>query len=128
MDDPVPGVFRTGIDDDGIGRGARTRGSVECSGTAVAAVCRPRSTGRGSSPLETPVRLWTFTAGARKIVRLGTPVAHRLLDTEPGESRMRNSKLTLALALCAFAAAPAAAQELTGTLKKIKDSGTITIG
>ena len=41
---------------------------------------------------------------------------------------MRNSKLTLALVLCAFAAAPAAAQELTGTLKKIKDSGTITIG
>jgi glutamate/aspartate transport system substrate-binding protein len=41
---------------------------------------------------------------------------------------MRNSKLTRALVLCAFAAAPAAAQELTGTLKKIKDSGTITIG
>jgi glutamate/aspartate transport system substrate-binding protein len=41
---------------------------------------------------------------------------------------MRNSKLTHALVLCAFVAAPAAAQELTGTLKKIKDSGTITIG
>jgi glutamate/aspartate transport system substrate-binding protein len=41
---------------------------------------------------------------------------------------MRNSKLTLALVLCAFIAAPAAAQEVTGTLKKIKDSGTITIG
>jgi glutamate/aspartate transport system substrate-binding protein len=41
---------------------------------------------------------------------------------------MRNFKLTLALVLCAFVAAPAAAQELTGTLKKIKDSGTITIG
>jgi glutamate/aspartate transport system substrate-binding protein len=36
--------------------------------------------------------------------------------------------LALALVLCAFVAAPAAAQELTGTLKKIKDSGTITIG
>src|SRR6516225_6203250 len=41
---------------------------------------------------------------------------------------MRTSKLTLALALTAFVAAPVAAQELTGTLKKIKDSGTITIG
>ena len=41
---------------------------------------------------------------------------------------MRTSKLTLALALMAFVAAPVAAQELTGTLKKIKDSGTITIG
>jgi len=40
---------------------------------------------------------------------------------------MRNSKLPLALALLAFAAAPVLAQE-SGTLKKIKDSGTITIG
>jgi glutamate/aspartate transport system substrate-binding protein len=35
--------------------------------------------------------------------------------------------LSLALALT-FAAAPLAAQELTGTLKKIKDTGSITIG
>ena len=41
---------------------------------------------------------------------------------------MRNSHWTLGLALAAFVAAPAAAQELTGALKKIKDSGTITIG
>src|SRR5512138_3098320 len=41
---------------------------------------------------------------------------------------MRTTKLSLALALTAFAAAPVAAQELTGTLKKIKDTGTITIG
>jgi glutamate/aspartate transport system substrate-binding protein len=41
---------------------------------------------------------------------------------------MRTSKLTLALALTAFVAAPVAAQEFTGTLKKIKDSGTITLG
>jgi len=41
---------------------------------------------------------------------------------------MRTSKLTLALALIAFVAAPVTAQELTGTLKKIKDTGTITIG
>ena len=40
---------------------------------------------------------------------------------------MRTSKLPLALALLAFAAAPVLAQE-SGTLKKIKDSGTITIG
>ena len=40
---------------------------------------------------------------------------------------MRTSSLTLALALLAFAAAPALAQD-SGTLKKIKDSGTITIG
>src|ERR1700755_136637 len=38
---------------------------------------------------------------------------------------MRTSKLALALALIAFVAAPALAQD---TLKKIKDSGTITIG
>ena len=41
---------------------------------------------------------------------------------------MRNSHWTLALVVAAFVAAPAAAQELTGTLKKIKDSGTITLG
>src|SRR5689334_7842599 len=40
---------------------------------------------------------------------------------------MRTSKLTLALALLAFLAAPVAAQE-SPTLKKIKDTGTITIG
>src|SRR5256712_7105601 len=41
---------------------------------------------------------------------------------------MRNTKWTLALTLAAFVASPAVAQELTGTLKKIKDTGTITIG
>jgi glutamate/aspartate transport system substrate-binding protein len=40
---------------------------------------------------------------------------------------MRTFKFPLALALLAFAAAPVLAQD-TGTLKKIKDSGTITIG
>ena len=40
---------------------------------------------------------------------------------------MRIPKLTLALALLAFLAAPVAAQE-SPTLKKIKDTGTITIG
>ena len=38
------------------------------------------------------------------------------------------SKLTAGLLAAAFLSAPAIAQELTGTLKKIKDSGTITIG
>src|SRR5258705_13924940 len=38
------------------------------------------------------------------------------------------AKLLLSLVACAIGAAPAAAQELTGTLKKIKDSGSITIG
>ena len=41
---------------------------------------------------------------------------------------MRPIRLTLVLALGALVAIPAAAQELTGTLKKIKDTGTITIG
>ena len=41
---------------------------------------------------------------------------------------MRNSKWMLAIATFALVAGPAAAQELTGTLKKIKDTGTITIG
>jgi len=40
---------------------------------------------------------------------------------------MRTSKLTLALGLLAFCAMPVAAQE-SPTLKKIKDTGTITIG
>lgn len=38
------------------------------------------------------------------------------------------AKLLLSLMACAICAAPAAAQELTGTLKKIKDSGSVTIG
>ena len=41
---------------------------------------------------------------------------------------MRNLKWTLGVALAAFVAAPAVAQELTGTLKKIKDTNTITLG
>ena len=40
---------------------------------------------------------------------------------------MRTFKLPLALALLAFAATPVLAQD-SGTLKKVKDSGTITIG
>ena len=40
----------------------------------------------------------------------------------------RISKLFLALVACAVCAAPAAAQELTGTLKKIKDTGVVKIG
>jgi glutamate/aspartate transport system substrate-binding protein len=40
---------------------------------------------------------------------------------------MHASKLPLALALLAFVAAPVLAQD-SGTLKKVKDSGTITIG
>ena len=36
--------------------------------------------------------------------------------------------LTLTLVLISLCAAPASAQELTGTLKKIKDTGTITLG
>ena len=38
------------------------------------------------------------------------------------------SKLTAGLLASSFLAAPVVAQELTGTLKKIKDSGTITLG
>ncbi len=41
---------------------------------------------------------------------------------------MIRSTLAAVAALAVFAAVPAGAQELTGTLKKIKDSGTITIG
>jgi len=41
---------------------------------------------------------------------------------------MIRKSLAAVAALALLAAAPATAQELTGTLKKIKDSGTITIG
>lgn len=41
---------------------------------------------------------------------------------------MRIARLSLVLAACALVAMPAAAQELTGTLKKVKETGTITIG
>jgi glutamate/aspartate transport system substrate-binding protein len=41
---------------------------------------------------------------------------------------MIRKSLAAVAALAMLAAAPATAQELTGTLKKIKDSGTITIG
>ena len=40
----------------------------------------------------------------------------------------RHTKAALAALALALFAVPAAAQELTGTLKKIKDSGTITLG
>jgi len=40
----------------------------------------------------------------------------------------RISKLLLTVAACTICAAPLAAQELTGTLKKIKDTGVIKIG
>ena len=40
----------------------------------------------------------------------------------------RPSRAAFAAVVLAFAVAPAIAQELTGTLKKIKDSGSITIG
>ena len=40
----------------------------------------------------------------------------------------RISKLFLALVACAVCAAPVTAQELTGTLKKIKDTGVVKIG
>jgi glutamate/aspartate transport system substrate-binding protein len=41
---------------------------------------------------------------------------------------IRHTRTALAVLALAVAAAPAIAQDLTGTLKKIKDSGTITIG
>lgn len=41
---------------------------------------------------------------------------------------LRHSKVAIAAVCWALAAVPGLAQELTGTLKKIKDSGTITIG
>jgi glutamate/aspartate transport system substrate-binding protein len=41
---------------------------------------------------------------------------------------MRHNRLSLALALAALVALPVAAQDLTGTLKKIKETGQITIG
>ena len=40
----------------------------------------------------------------------------------------RISKLLLTVAACAICATPVAAQELTGTLKKIKDTGVVKIG
>src|SRR3989304_8712858 len=40
----------------------------------------------------------------------------------------RISKLLLTVAACTICAAPLAAQELTGTLKKIKDPGVVKIG
>jgi glutamate/aspartate transport system substrate-binding protein len=41
---------------------------------------------------------------------------------------IRNTKAAVAALALALVALPATAQELTGTLKKIKDSGTITLG
>ena len=43
-------------------------------------------------------------------------------------SRMKVTRLLLALAGAGLVATGANAQELTGTLKKIKDTGSITIG
>jgi len=41
---------------------------------------------------------------------------------------LRHTRTAFAAVVCAVLALPAIAQELTGTMKKIKDSGTITIG
>ncbi|APV50866.1 hypothetical protein BWI17_14925 [Betaproteobacteria bacterium GR16-43] len=41
---------------------------------------------------------------------------------------LRQTRAAAAAAICAMLAIPALAQDLTGTLKKVKDSGTITIG
>jgi glutamate/aspartate transport system substrate-binding protein len=41
---------------------------------------------------------------------------------------IRHTKAALAALACALLALPVAAQELTGTLKKVKESGTITLG
>jgi len=41
---------------------------------------------------------------------------------------LRHIHAAAAAALCAFMAIPAMAQDLTGTLKKIKETGTITLG
>src|SRR5262245_19943904 len=41
---------------------------------------------------------------------------------------MTKSKVLAALLSCAFLSAPSFAEELTGTLNKIKDTGTITLG
>ena len=41
---------------------------------------------------------------------------------------LRQTRAAAAAAICALLAIPALAQDLTGTLKKVKDSGTITIG
>jgi glutamate/aspartate transport system substrate-binding protein len=41
---------------------------------------------------------------------------------------MRRTRLAVALALCAVVTSPVIAQELTGTLKKAKETGAITIG
>ena len=59
------------------------------------------------------------------------PVIQRqvLISKSKREKHMnRCSKLTLFMFACALMAAPVMAQELTGTLKKIKDTGAITIG
>jgi glutamate/aspartate transport system substrate-binding protein len=41
---------------------------------------------------------------------------------------MTQARIALSAILCAMLAAPAAAQQLTGTLKKIKETGSITVG
>ena len=40
----------------------------------------------------------------------------------------KSTRFVLSAAICATLAAPAAAQQLTGTLKKIKETGSITVG
>src|SRR5437868_10529848 len=88
---------------------------------------------RSSAPLAGRPPLWTFAWNVRKIRRFGLTrgdIESGLQNPIPtqGDTEMRNSHWTLGLALAAFVVAPVAAQELAGTLKKIKESGTITIG
>src|SRR4051794_2053762 len=49
-------------------------------------------------------------------------------DCSSEERRMKSLRMTSLAVAAAFFATQACAQELTGTLKKVKDTGTITIG
>ena len=77
----------------------------------------------------TPAAPWTIESAPRRIVRSQAAAsgAGRTDKNIQGVTPMRKLELPLLLAALALVAAPVFAQD-TGTLKKIKDTGTITIG
>src|SRR5258705_4534081 len=84
-------------------------------------------------PCSGPAIAWAKGVWRPKLTFLFRPdlcinCSDRIAIIHAGEKRMNRLRITGLAAAAAIFATQAGAQELTGTLKKVKDTGTITIG